>query len=91
VAIELDRMVLERYVGVYELQPGFDLTIYLEDGRLMTQATGQNTIEIHASSETEFFAEEIGAQLTFVLGPDGKASELILRQSGREMRAPRKQ
>ena len=89
-AIALDPAVLQRYVGVYELQPGFELTVYLEGDRLMTQATGQSSIQIHPESETEFFVEEINAQITFVLGPDGTATALILHQGGRDMRAPRK-
>jgi CubicO group peptidase (beta-lactamase class C family) len=88
--LELDRAILERYVGVYELQPGFDLAVYLDGDKLMTRATGQNSIEIHASSETEFFVAEFEARLTFVVGPDGKATEVILHQSGRDMPAKRK-
>ena len=49
-AIALDPAVLQRYVGVYELQPGFELTVYLEGDRLMTQATGQSSIQIHPES-----------------------------------------
>jgi len=89
-AIELDPATFDRYVGVYELQPGFDLRVFVEGDRLMTQATGQGSIQIHPESETEFFVEEIDAQLTFVMGEDGKATALILHQGGRDMRAPRK-
>lgn len=89
-SIRVERAVLERYVGVYELQPGFDLTVYLDGDRLMSRATGQNSVEIHASSETEFFVAEIEARLTFVVGPDGTASEVILHQGGRDMPARRK-
>ena len=89
-SIRLDRAVLERYVGVYELQPGFDLTVYLDGERLMTRATGQNSVEIHASSETEFFVAEFEARLRFVIGPDGRASGVVLHQGGRDIPAKRK-
>jgi hypothetical protein len=89
-AITLDRGVLERYVGVYELAPGFELNVYVEGDRLMTQATGQGSIPIDAASETEFFVEAIGAEITFVLDADGTATELVLRQAGREMRGQRR-
>jgi CubicO group peptidase (beta-lactamase class C family) len=88
--LTLDRAILERYVGVYELQPGFDLTVFLEDDRLMTRATGQPAVQLHASSETEFFIEEVDAQITFVVGGDGSVTELILHQGGRDMPARRK-
>lgn len=90
-AVQLDRSILERYVGVYELQPGFDLTVYLDGGALMTRATGQGAVAIHASSETEFYVEEFDARLSFVLGPDGKATEVVLHQGGRDMPAKRKE
>jgi CubicO group peptidase (beta-lactamase class C family) len=90
-AVRLDTSVLERYVGVYELQPGFDLTVYLEGDALMTRATGQGAVAIHAASETEFYVEEFDARLTFVVGPDGKATEVVLHQGGRDMPAKRKE
>ena len=89
-AIVLDRAILERYVGVYELRPGFDLTVSLDGDRLMAQATGQGALQIHAETETEFFLEEVDAQITFIVGPDGTVSELILHRGGRDMRARRK-
>jgi CubicO group peptidase (beta-lactamase class C family) len=89
-AVRLDRSILERYVGVYEIQPGFDLTVYLDGDALMTRATGQGSIAIHASSETEFYVEEFEARLTFVMGTDGKADEVVLHQGGRDTRATRK-
>src|SRR5579871_1657273 len=39
--IALAPEMLQKYVGSYQLRPGFDLVITLEDGRLMLQPTGQ--------------------------------------------------
>lgn len=89
--VTLERATLERYVGVYELQPGFDLTVYLEGDRLMTRATGQPAVELHPSSETEFFVEEVAARITFVVTADGSVEELILHQGGRNLPARRKE
>lgn len=89
-AIVVDSAILERYVGVYELQPGFDLAVSLDGGKLMAQATGQGAFQLHPETETEFFIEEIDAQVTFVVGPDGKVGELILHQGGQDVRARRK-
>ena len=89
-AIVVDSAILERYVGVYELQPGFDLAVSLDGGMLMAQATGQGAFQLHPETETEFFIEEIDAQVTFVVGPDGKVGELILHQGGQDVRARRK-
>ena len=56
----------------------------------MTQATGQNKIEIFPISETEFFPKVVEARITFVRGADGKVDRLVLKQAGREMTGARK-
>ncbi len=90
-AIELDPEIYDRYVGVYELRPGFELTISREDDKLMCQATGQAKFQLFPESETEFFVKEFEASLTFVVGDDGRASEVILHQGGRDITAARKE
>ena len=100
-AIDVDRAVLATYVGRYELAPSFILTVTLEDGGLMVQATGQGKAPIFASSQTEFFYKIVDAQITFVPGPAEKdaagkakpttAAKLILHQGGMSREAPRKE
>ena len=80
---------LERYVGEYEIQPGFVLSVTREGTRLFTQATGQPRFEIFAQSETRFYVKEFPAQLEFVLEGDGPATSVTLFQGGRETPAPR--
>ena len=87
--IELAPEHLEVFVGRYELAPGFVLTITLEDGRLMSQATGQAKVPIFAESETRFFLKVVDAQLEFTLGEDGTATRLVLFQAGQEIPAKR--
>lgn len=87
----LDESVLERYLGVYEMQPGFQLTITREGAHLFMQATGQGKAEAFAESETKFFFKIVDAAIVFTPGPDGKASTLTLLQGGREMPAKRVQ
>ena len=86
----VDPAVYDAYVGDYELGPNFILTVSREGDRLMTQATGQQKIEIFPLSETEFFPKVIEARITFVKGADGKVSQLVLKQNGREMTARRR-
>jgi D-alanyl-D-alanine carboxypeptidase len=66
------------------------LSVTREGDRLMTQATGQQKVEIFPSSDTEFFLKVVDARITFVKDPDGKVNQLVLRQNGREMPARRK-
>ena len=74
--------VMDRYVGEYELKPGFTITISRKGEQLMAQATGQDPFELLAESETKFNARIAGLAVTFVTGADGAASELILHQGG---------
>ncbi|MGE0773244.1 MAG: serine hydrolase [Cyclobacteriaceae bacterium] len=89
VEIYLDDSTLKKYAGVYELQPGFDLTITLEEGRLMSQATGQQKVELFPESPTKFFLKVVDAQLEFI-SEEGKFNKLILYQGGREIEGKRK-
>jgi CubicO group peptidase (beta-lactamase class C family) len=88
-AISVDPAVLAGYVGRYQLAPNIVIEVTLEDGRLMSQATGQPKFEIFAESETEFFLRVVDAQIVFDRGPDGRATRLILHQGGRQTPAPR--
>ena len=81
--------VLEQYVGVYELQPGFELTVILRAGQLISQATGQREIPLFAQSETVFFPKVMDAEIEFFRGDDGTVTHLVLKQGPAEMKAPR--
>jgi serine-type D-Ala-D-Ala carboxypeptidase/endopeptidase len=89
VEIKVDPKIYDAYVGRYQLAPNFILTVTKEDGRLMTQATGQQKIEIFPESETDFFTKLIDAQIRFQKGPDGKADQLTLFQRGATITAKR--
>jgi hypothetical protein len=81
--------VLSQYVGRFQIAPDFILTVTLEDGHLMTQATGQNKLEVFAESETKFFLKVVDAQLTFEKDASGKATHVTLHQGGQDRKAPR--
>ena len=81
--------ILDRYVGVYELQPGFKIEITREGTQLKAQATGQPQADLFPQSETKFYLTVIQAQVEFNLNADGVAESLTLFQGGQEMNAPR--
>jgi CubicO group peptidase (beta-lactamase class C family) len=87
VAIQVSPAVLEKYVGAYRLAPNFILSVTLENGQLITQATGQQKVEIYPETESEFFLKIIDAQITFVTDDSGTVTHLILHQNGRDMPA----
>ncbi len=88
-AIRLAPAQLERCVGRYQVAPGFVVTITREGDRLLSQATGQPSIEILPESESEFFLKDVDAQLTFELKEAGPARGVILHQAGRDTPAAR--
>ncbi len=89
IAIEVKEEILKQYVGVYEIQPGFDLTVTLENGKLISQATGQGSFEMHAETETKFFIKEFPAALEFIT-ENKKVTSAILYQGGQKTPAKKK-
>jgi CubicO group peptidase (beta-lactamase class C family) len=88
---EVDPALFDRYVGVYELQPGFELTVTREGDALFVQATGQQRFELIPTSDTEYHVPAVDATLRFVVTAEGPAEKAVLVQGGREMEAARKE
>jgi len=80
--IQLSQKILAHYVGVYEINPNFSIRISLENGKLMSQATGQQKFEIFAESQTKFFLKVVDAQIEFVKSDTGNFKSFILYQGG---------
>ncbi len=88
-AMTLDPAIYDRYVGRYELAPGFVLAVTREGDQLMTQATGQDKVEIFPESETRFFLKVVDAQIDFEKDAAGRATGLVLHQGGQDLKAKR--
>jgi len=80
----LPEELLDKYVGEYQIQPGFIIAFTREGNRLFTQATGQGKFEIFAETETKFFLKVVDAQVEFVADPAGKVNKMILYQGARQ-------
>jgi CubicO group peptidase (beta-lactamase class C family) len=87
IAIAIDTAAAKQYAGEYELSPGFILSITLEGGRLMVQATGQGKAELYAEKQNFFFLKVADVQLEFTKNDQGVTDKLILHQAGRDMPA----
>ena len=83
----VDPKVFDRYLGEYELAPGFTISIVKRGERLFSLATGQPEVEIFPESETRFFLKVVDAQVEFVLDASGRATGLILHQGGQDLPA----
>jgi CubicO group peptidase (beta-lactamase class C family) len=87
--VNVSEDILKRYTGIFELQPGFNITFTLEDGKLMSQATGQNKFQIFPSSETVFFPKIVDATIEFFVEEDGSVKKAKLTQGGQEFELKR--
>jgi CubicO group peptidase (beta-lactamase class C family) len=86
---KIDPKIFDKYVGSYQLAPDFVLKISRDGDRFIAQATGQGQIEIFPEDDQNFFAKVVDAQITFVTDGQGRATELVLHQGGRDQHAPR--
>jgi len=89
IEIKLEPEILNRYVGDYQLMPGFILTVTVEGDRIFTQATGQGKVEIYPESETKFFLKVVDASLDFVADESGNYNKVILHQGGKDLEGKR--
>ncbi len=80
--VELPVDVLARYVGTYEEQPGFGITVTQTGDHLMAQVTELAAAAIYPESGTEFFYEDTGARITFRFDETGAVTTLTLHQGG---------
>ncbi len=76
------------YEGVYELNPGFEITISSREGQLFAQATGQSQFGLRAQGDRTFIASfDDSVRIVFVV-EGARATTLVLYQGGRR-EAPR--
>jgi len=74
--VAVDTLVLQRWVGEYELAPTFHIVVTREGTHLFAQATAQPRFGIFAESDSTFFLKAVDAQITF------RADGMVLHQNG---------
>jgi serine-type D-Ala-D-Ala carboxypeptidase/endopeptidase len=80
--VAVDPVILERYVGRYELAPTFIIAITRDGSHLFAQPTAQPKFEIFGEDDHNFFFKVVDAQITFETDAQGRATKLILHQNG---------
>jgi CubicO group peptidase (beta-lactamase class C family) len=83
--LALPQETLIKYVGVYELQPSFQIEIEMQNEGLLAKATGQPPVQLFAETENSFFIKEIDAQIVFNFNTDGTLKSLTFSQGGNKM------
>jgi Zn-dependent protease with chaperone function len=87
--VAINPQVLDGYVGAYQLTPRLIFTVTRDGNKLFARLTGQQSYELHPYSDRDFFYTIVAAQLSFVVGADGKASAVVLHQRGLDRTAER--
>lgn len=82
--IEINPEILKQYTGEYQLAPNFNITISIEGGQLVAQATGQGKVELYAERENFFFTKIVKEQLEFFKDANGKVTRMTLYQGGQQ-------
>lgn len=81
--VQLDAPALERVSGSYVGGPG-TMRVFVNEGQLMAQLTGQPSIELFAESASVFYPTVVAATLEFSPAA-GPAQTLTLKQGGGEV------
>jgi CubicO group peptidase (beta-lactamase class C family) len=77
--VRVDRATLDAYPGLYQLGPGWFVTITRDGDRLDAQATNEAKFPMTARSATEFHVQAYGASMTFRRGAGGAVTHLDYR------------
>lgn len=83
--IEVSEEILASYVGEYELRPGLNIVVTMEDGALFIEPTGQGVAPVFPASETKFFLKVVDAQVSFTTDESGAVTGMVLHQAGNNL------
>jgi len=78
---------LESFVGQYKVKANYVITVFVEDERLFSQASGMPKLEIVPISETQFNVKGFNIKMTFIKDQAGEITSLIVHQAGTEVKA----
>jgi len=88
--ITLESKALSHNVGAYQMASGANMLITLENNQLSAKLANQPAFAIFPETQTMFFLKVVDAQIEFTKNDDqGRPTELILHQNGRDMPAKR--
>ena len=78
-AVQLDPKALDAFAGSYEFGPGTVATATKEGDALMWKGGRRPKVRLTPLSETRFFVEESGVEMTFRKGDNGQVTGVTLR------------
>jgi len=82
--------VLATYAGTYELSPGRDAVVIVEDGLLYVRGLNEPKLPLLAQSDTRFLSTATPTGFEFVKDAQGRVIQLLIRGANGDSRARRK-
>jgi CubicO group peptidase (beta-lactamase class C family) len=86
---EIETSMYDQYAGRYELAPGADVIVSVEQGKLFGRYGGQK-VELYPESQTKFFSRIATVEVEFVKSESGEISSLLLHDNGCTITARRR-
>jgi len=82
--------VLAAYAGTYEMAPGRDAVVVVEEGLLYVRGLNEPKLPLLAQSETLFLSTATPTGFEFIKDAQGRVTHLMVRGANGDRRAPRK-
>lgn len=81
---KVSKKILESYLGLYEIEPGYNVQFSLINDQLYVKATKQASDKLIPISSTEFVVNDLDVSFKFIFN-DGNPVEVVkLKQDGQE-------
>jgi len=80
--VVVEDAILAKYVGKYEVSPGFTLTITKYGSQLKVQATGRKKGPIFPKSQNRFYTKVSEVELTFNINKAGEVESMTVHPDG---------
>ena len=77
---------LQPYEGVYQMEKGPSLKVFIEDGKIKGQLQGQSPFLMLAESKDQFYIKAIDTDVLWVKNEKQEVVEMVLKQGRKEMR-----
>jgi hypothetical protein len=88
-AVTIDPKLLDGYTGRFQAAPGTVFVVTRDGNSLFVKFKDQPSIQVYPEDDHNFFYTVVPAQITFITGDGGRATELVLHQGGQDIPAPR--
>ena len=75
--IKVNAELLEKYVGIYEINPNYHIKITRTDNRLFARVQNEPVVEIFADKENSFFVKEEDTRIKFITNAGDKTYRLV--------------